>query len=150
MAISYGDKKFKSINSLILHITKQRPVAYIPALTRLADNLPAGILLSQLLYWKDKGHKKDWIFKTIKELREETGLSRSQQDIAISKWEKMEVLEVKLRGIPPKRHFRINLNKLLELQGFSDGDIAYINNLICKSQQIEKPNQAKYYIEYPP
>jgi hypothetical protein len=71
--------------------------------------------MSQLLYWWQKGSKKDWVYKTIDEAKEETCLTRSEQDTAIRIWKKLGVLEVKLMGVPCKRHFRINKEKFFSL-----------------------------------
>ena len=37
-------------------------------------------LFQQLAYWSDKGSDPDWIYKTQKELEEETTLTRTQQE----------------------------------------------------------------------
>ncbi|KKP79806.1 MAG: hypothetical protein A2271_02400 [Candidatus Moranbacteria bacterium RIFOXYA12_FULL_35_19] len=136
--IEINGKKFKCFNSLILHLSKQRPIAYNTELSELAESAIAGLFLSQLLYWLGKGHKEGYIYKTVKDFQKETCLIRSEQDRAIKIWRGLEVLDVKLKGIPPKRHFKVNTNKLLRLLGYCEGDIARINDLICRYWQIEK------------
>lgn len=75
--------------------------------------LNAAILLSQLLYWHGKGNRKDgWFFKTIEEMKEETGLSRTQQESAIKHLKQHGVVSTKRKDIPAKRHFKVHMRKL--------------------------------------
>ena len=65
----------------------------------------AGLLLSQLVYWSDKGHDPDqWIYKTKDEIIEEFGLgSRYEVDQARHRLEEEGVLETERR---PRRGWR--------------------------------------------
>jgi len=70
-------------------------------------------MLSQLLYWHGLGgNQDDWIYKTIEEMREETGLSRTMQETAIRICLEHQIFEYKLGGIPAKRHFKLNVAQL--------------------------------------
>lgn len=93
--------------------TKQ--IAYNPELAKALGSVKAGLLLNQLLFWHGKGRDPEWTYKTIKEMEKETGLSRAEQATAIRICKRYEILEVKRKGIPAKRHFRININKIVEL-----------------------------------
>ena len=73
------------------------------------------MLLSQLLYWWGKGQNPEWIYKTIDEIEEETALSRYEQDGAIQKIKNLKLVEVKRKGIPAKRHFKLNLGNISKL-----------------------------------
>lgn len=80
------------------------------------NSVSIGLLLSQLLYWQGKGDDTSgWVYKTVKELKSETGLTRSQQETAIKTCKLIGILETKRAGIPAKRHFRLNVEKLEEL-----------------------------------
>ena len=92
-----------------------KPIAFNPLLAKLAGSACAGLFMSQLLYWWNKGSNDNWIYKTIKETEEETCLTRSEQDTAIKAWLRLQVLQVKKYGVPPKRHFNIDTNKLFGL-----------------------------------
>jgi hypothetical protein len=82
-------------------------------LARFLGSVKAAILLCQLLYWHGKGEDDpEWFFKTIEELYEETGLTRYEQDSAIRKCKKRGFIEVRKKGIPSKRYFRVNLERL--------------------------------------
>lgn len=94
----------------------KKPIAYQPGLSLAFKSVNVGLLLSQFLYWYGKEADPDgWMFKTMEEMKKEIGLTRSQQDLAISKCRAAGVLETKLKGIPAKRHFKLNLDKLLKL-----------------------------------
>jgi len=105
----------KSYNRAFLELLGARPVAFNPVMARLGGSANAGLLMSQLLYWWGKGAKFGWIYKTIKEMEEETCLTRSEQTTAIRIWVNLGVLILKRTGIPPRRHFHINVEKLQEL-----------------------------------
>lgn len=89
------------------------PIAYQPGLSLAFRSISVGVFLSQLLYWQGKGKNKEgWIYKTIEEMKAETGLTRSQQDTAIRKCKEAGVLECKRKGIPAKRYFKLNILEL--------------------------------------
>lgn len=72
--------------------------------------------MSQLLYWHEKGRRKDgWIYKTMNELKTETGLTRTQQETAIRICRDQGIIDYKIAGIPAKRHFKVNLGVLENL-----------------------------------
>ena len=90
-----------------------RPILYMPGLAILFG-VNEAILISQLLYWRGKGHRRDNSFyKTHDELYLETGLTRDKQDRAIKKFKKLGVLETKNKGVPQKRHFYIDVDALV-------------------------------------
>lgn len=90
-----------------------RPILYMPGLAILFG-INEAILISQLLYWRGKGHRRDNSFyKTHDELYLETGLSRDKQDRAIKVFKELGVLETKNKGVPQKRHFYIDVDKLV-------------------------------------
>lgn len=91
------------------------PIAYQPCLVLLFG--PAtGIFLYQLLYWDQKGsNKAGWVYKTEKDFRKETGLSKSNQETAIRKLIELELIDYKKAQIPQKRHFRVRIDNLCSL-----------------------------------
>lgn len=105
----------ENLNSILIELVGARPVVLNLVLAQIAKSILAGIFLSQILYWHGKGAQKDWIFKTIAEFESETCMTRSQQTLAIRIWKAFHVLEVEIRGIPPKRHFKTNLKVLFSL-----------------------------------
>lgn len=105
-------------NSIIISILGAKPIAFNPELARISGSAAAGLFMSQLLYWWGKGRNRDCIYKTIEEFKNETCLTRCEQATAIKKWRKLGVLVVKNKGVPQKRHFYLNTDKLVAiLQG---------------------------------
>jgi len=105
----------KNYNSILIKKLGEKPIAFNPALARIADSALAGLFLSQLLFWWRKGSDPNWVYKTIEEMEKETGMGRSEQDRTIKIWKGFGVLEVELRGMPRRRHFRIIKDRLFEL-----------------------------------
>jgi len=52
------------------------------------------------------------VIRTIASIQFETALSRYEQETAIKKLKKCELLDYTLEGLPSVRHFKINFNKL--------------------------------------
>ena len=77
------------------------------------------LLLGELASERDRSEQKgklvDGMFcSTIKSIQSSIGLSRYQQDEAISKLKEFGILEVVLKGMPQKRYFKLNVDKLEE------------------------------------
>jgi hypothetical protein len=76
---------------------------------------PLAGMISQLLFWTGKQANKDgYIWKTEKEFIRELGISSSQQKTAINLGRKLGFLEVKRKGIPAKRHYKIDYEVLIK------------------------------------
>jgi hypothetical protein len=134
--IMFGNERYdrNNLNSRIIKAIGVKPVAYNVALSYIADNVYAGLFMSQLLYWHNKGSNPDFVYKTIYDFQQETWLSRSQQDIAIKIWKKLGVLEVEIKGIPPKRHFKTNRDVLFKIiaDKFKDHDLLELLNIFAE------------------
>ena len=94
-------------------LPKSMVVSYNPVLGKILKSAKAGLFLSQLLYWYDKGRDPEWIYKTIHEIKDELGLSRSEQATAIRELIKKGMIEVKLKGIPRRRFFKLNVSTII-------------------------------------
>ncbi len=91
-------------------------VAFYPELVLITKSLTAALLLSQLVFWMDKGWKKDgWIYKDFRQLRAETGLTKEQQITARKRLRDLGLVEEKKKGVPPVVHFRVNAAVLQKL-----------------------------------
>lgn len=88
-------------------LTVDRPIAYHRIYGQIAGSTTAGIMLSQLLYWWDKKYE-EYVWKTIEEFEQETGLSRWEQATAIKKLVSRGYLRVEVKGLPAKRRFYLN------------------------------------------
>lgn len=102
-------------NSKLMKQVEVHPIGYNVLLARISGKAAYGLFMCQLLYWHKRGHDKEWVYKTQKECWKETQLTRSEQEGAIRVWKELGILEVKRKGIPQKRHFRVDLDKLLVL-----------------------------------
>lgn len=115
---------------------KNSGLRYISGLGLALGSVNAGIMLSQLLYWHGKGKKKPWTYKSTEAMRQETGLTRTQQDTAIRLLKKLGVIEVKRMGVPATRHYKVDLEKL-----------HIILPSLKKTSKLTHPNPANYYVE---
>lgn len=95
----------------ILSLLGERPIAYHKPLIR-RFGLAPGVFLGQLLYWHGKGGEDGWIYKTQKEMEEETCLSRRSQETARKALTEAGVLEEELRGIPAQLYYRVKMTEL--------------------------------------
>lgn len=102
----------------ILSLLSDRPIAYHRSLVK-KYGLVAGVFLGQLLYWQGKGSKGQWVYKTQEEMKDETCLSRRNQETARKKLIEKGVLEEDLRGVPARLHFRVKLTELAKSLGIS-------------------------------
>jgi hypothetical protein len=90
------------------------PVAYRPALARLAGSVNDGVMLSQALYWTFRTGPDGWFYKKPDDWELETGLSRHEQTGARRLLREKGLIEEKVRRAPPVVHFRVNLPKVLQ------------------------------------
>lgn len=92
-------------------VLMDQPVAYHPILAKTFGGVKAGLLLSQLLYWTPRARDGDgWIYKNADEIREETGMTRREQETARKTLIKYGVIEYKVKGMPAVGHFKVALD----------------------------------------
>lgn len=78
--------------------------------------IETAFLLTTLIEASDGLANDDgWFYKTAPSLEEETGLSNHKQSKIIEELTKLGILEQENKGMPMKRYFRINFNKIEEL-----------------------------------
>jgi len=86
----------------------QKPIAYYPVYRTITGSTTGGILLSQLMYWLSK---KDKIFKTDKEIMEETLLTEKELKNAKKLIKQLDFITVSREGIPAKTYYEIDWEK---------------------------------------
>ncbi len=121
MGLYSGDEPLTSEEREELRDTllEDRGPAYVPWLVR-EFGPHGGLFMSQLLFWDGKGHDPDgWIYKTEKEMKRETGLTRSAQRKARKVLVGKGVLEEDHRGLPRRLYYRADL---LALMGILSGE----------------------------
>ena len=90
-----------------------RPVAYYPRLSHITGGVKETLFLCQLLYWNGKqANKNSWIYKTQKEMLEETGLSRYEQETARRNLREKGFIKEARKGVPAKMHYKIDLDAI--------------------------------------
>lgn len=135
-----ADNKYQR---LILDILGTRPILFNPDLARMLDSVTAGLFLSQLLFWWEKGRNPWRFYKTVKELQDEIVLTKHQQLSAQKICVEKGVLEVVYRGIPPKRYFKINIEKIIDL-------LEELSRERAKQEKVNCPNNRQSNANSPP
>ncbi|GEM_PF-3203829 len=106
-----------------------RPVAYFPALKKIAGSTVATIFLTQFIYWTGKQHDPEgWIYKTQEEIEEETGLTRPEQETARRHLKRKELIEETYRGLPRRLFYRVNIAKINDLWSVNTAEALGDNN----------------------
>jgi len=102
-----------------------RVIAFQTIYVEWTGSVTAALMLSQLIYWEEKGDEDGWIFKTMKEWQEETGLTPDEQYGARKKLRKSRLVEEKLAGQPARlfyrvvdREYRERINAHFQLEAF--------------------------------
>ncbi len=131
------------INSLF-----KRQTIYIPVIAKATGSIKLAILWSQIHYWKDKTKDPDgWIYKSREELFDELALSRTETEGCRDLGIKTGILESMVRGTPPIVHFRVNMERTIEL--IRDYLKKYPEeNIIGKIQKTEKELKLYNSIEW--
>lgn len=69
-------------------------------------------LLSRHFYFEARGmlDNKGYFYNTQYDLQAGTGMGEKAQRTAITKLKKLNLIDMEVKGLPPKRHFKINTN----------------------------------------
>lgn len=115
--------------------------------------LDAAVMLAELAdeerYYEDTGKIMDggWFFSTLTNIGARTGLSRWKQDRALEALKSCNLVEYSVKGVPPKRYFKLNQDGLQEIingkpickplanqnVSHSQIDLQESNKLICEN-----------------
>jgi hypothetical protein len=96
------------------------PVSYFARVGRAVGGVKPGMFLCQFLDGKRRGHDLDgWVYKSRSEIREETSMTRDEQETARRKLRALGILEEKKAPHPHTfsqvLYFRVDLAKLHEV-----------------------------------
>jgi hypothetical protein len=119
-----------------------RTIAYLPVFAQLVG-INAAIMLSQLIFWSNNARaieREGWFYKSVRELQEETGLSKRQQQSARQILLDTGLIEAKLVGIPRTWHYKVNLEALDAL--FQGSESAGEANLAQSPEASTKGGQS--------
>lgn len=125
------------MSSQILKSLHQRPIAYYPVYRQLTGSTTGGILLSQLMYWFSK---KDKIFKTDKEIMEETLLSERELKNAKKIIKNIDFITVSLEGLPAKTYYEIDWGKYEKTLSTEVQNDQTVHDETDKQVRTKRPN----------
>ena len=72
-------------------------------------------LISKQVYFEKEQGVTDFFFNTEENITKDTTLSPYQQRACITKLKTLELITVKLKGIPAKRYFKVNAGQVMNL-----------------------------------
>lgn len=103
----------QGLETLMTALAKLRPIGFSVNLAKIAGDVKAGLLLSQLLYWTRVGvnieANSGWIVKSREQWSLETGLSRFEQESARNALIEAGLIEEIRVGTPPRLAYRVVL-----------------------------------------
>ena len=103
-------------------------------LVGLEEAILLGELASEYDYWEKQDALEDgYFYTTVENVQNNTTLSDYQQRKILKKLQEMDLVDVKVRGIPAKRYIKINEEQVIELF-----DSQLLKNLISSSQKIKE------------
>ncbi|MGL5716558.1 MAG: hypothetical protein ACRCX2_26325 [Paraclostridium sp.] len=59
--------------------------------------------------------ENEWFYQTVETIEDLTTITEYRQNKALKNLENMGILDKKLMGLPAKRHFRINIEKIMDI-----------------------------------
>ncbi len=93
-----------------------RTIAVYRCLIEITGSLKAAAMLSQLLYWtrvsKEVAQRDGWIYKSISQMQEETGLTPREQDTCKDKLKKLNLIQTRRKGVGAPLALKVNLDEL--------------------------------------
>ena len=134
-----GNEELSAAKTALLQVITSKPVAYYVAFANVGGGVTSGVFLSQLLYWTGKGKDPDgWIYKVQGEWEQETGLTRREQETARKRLRQVGILQEKRAGVPARLHYRVDVDKLIDLLADKSGDSG--QSSLAESAKLECTN----------
>jgi len=100
----------------------------------LEESLLLGELCSEYDYWIKREELQDgYFFSTVENIEENTTLNDYKQRKALKTLQQLKIVDVKVKGLPAKRYFKINEEQLIKLL-----NIKYSNNSKYSSQNFKE------------
>lgn len=135
-----GDDSFQQqIFGMIQSLTGEKNLLAIPReIIRFTGDLESGVFLAQLVYWTDRGSRKDgFIYKTLKEWQDEIFISEYSLRKIRKNLESSGILETKLKKANgnPTIHYRINQKSFInQFLLFQSKETSIIDKEDCVSE----------------
>ena len=93
-----------------------RTIAVYKSLVDITGSIKAAVFLSQLIYWTRHGvsvvERDGWLFKSIAQMEEETGLNKREQGTCKQKLLERNLIETRRFGFGARLEMRVNLPAL--------------------------------------
>jgi hypothetical protein len=116
--------------SILSFLNQDSYQLYNRHVARYCGNINAAVMLSELINRFEYHHKNgelsshekygdDWFYLTMEKAEERTCLSRKEQDLALKTLKNKNFIETCIFGLPAKRYFKLNEEKILEIFGLS-------------------------------
>lgn len=100
----------------ILHklhaVSGGNPIVYNAELAKAIGSVEAALIVCHIAFWQGLGSRGDWVYKTVKQLQQDTGLTKTQQLTAIKKCTSLGILICEYKSVPRTRHFKVSIEKL--------------------------------------
>lgn len=118
-SLSYEDACLGSDDSGTWHIIQW---GYYRKLEKLQDAVVLAFLKNKYRSLKKAGALKGpWFFCTVQEMEHWLGISKKTQKLIVDRLIGSEIVLSELKGVPPKRHFRFDWEKLYNVEGMEPG-----------------------------
>jgi hypothetical protein len=108
----------RDIFDLVARLSGTGNILAVPRMfCEMTGSLESGVLLSQIIYWADKGSDPDgWFYKSYAEWYQDSFLSEYQVRKGVKAFEKAGLLETKLKKVQgsPTLHYRIKKREFSE------------------------------------
>jgi hypothetical protein len=124
----------------IISLLADKPVAYHPDVAKALGSVKACVFLLQLLYWNfnDTTEQRDgWLWKTSRQMYDETGLSEKEQASARKFLAALNVIEVDLRTAEFMRDGK--LKKGLRKIHWYKVDIGKVSDIVISYYDTKTP-----------
>lgn len=116
----------------------------------LGGNLYEAFLLSRLLnlysyFAKNNLLQDGWFFQTIDDITDNCGISEAKQRHALQSLQARGLIEIKLKGSPPKRHFKVEVDKVVELFSVTKTTTTKMQVVKQESIKTKKEQQQEFF-----
>jgi hypothetical protein len=109
-------QKAQSHRQKVKDLLPNRIVGYSPDLARAVGGATIGLFLSQLLFLSDKGaNPEGWVYKSEAEMKQETGLTKREQQTARRKLLALGVIAIVRQGFKFTYHFKVIWERLYQV-----------------------------------
>ena len=93
-----------------------RTIAVYRCLVDITGSLKTAVMLSQLIYWtrvsKEVAARDGWVYKSITQMEEETGLTKREQGVCKDKLRELNLVVISRKSRGGNLAFKVNLDEV--------------------------------------